>query len=187
MPILTPEIDVYPADLLDQVASGHAGAGRWWALYSLSRQEKLLMRRLRAIEIPFYTPMIAKRNRSPAGRIRVSHVPLFSNYVFMFGGEEQRRAALATNAVSRSLEAPVHDELTWELQQIRRLIETGAPLLPERRLEAGRPVRIRSGAFKGFEGTIIRRERETRLLVAVNFLRQGVSVLLEDCQLECLN
>jgi transcriptional antiterminator RfaH len=45
-------------------------------------------------------------------------------------------------------------------------------------------VRVRSGAFADFEGTIIRRAGETRLLVAVDFLQQGASVQLDDCQLE---
>jgi hypothetical protein len=46
---------------------------------------------------------------------------------------------------------------------------------------------VRSGMFKGVEGVVIRREGKTRLLVAVNFLEQGASVLLEDCQFERLN
>ncbi len=56
----------------------------------------------------------------------------------------------------------------------------------ESRLEAGHHVRVRSGAFVGYEGTIIRREQETRLFVSVHFMEQGVSVKLEDCQLELI-
>jgi hypothetical protein len=33
---------------------------------------------------------------------------------------------------------------------------------------------------------VIRRANETRLLVAVNFLQRGASVLVDDCQLEQL-
>ena len=43
---------------------------------------------------------------------------------------------------------------------------------------------VRSGPFMGFEGVIVRRGRETGLFVAVNFLQQGASVLLDDCQVE---
>ena len=47
-------------------------------------------------------------------------------------------------------------------------------------------MRVRNGAFAGYEGTVLRREQETRLLVAVQFMEQGVSVKLEDCQLELI-
>lgn len=186
MPILAPELSLYPADLLDQVGRDVASA-RWWVLYTLSRQEKLLMRRLRLFQCPFYSPLIWKKRRSPAGRFRESHVPLFTNYVFVLGGEEQRQTALKTNCVANWMAAPDTAALTRELRQIQRLIDTGAPLTPERRLEGGEPVRVRSGPFRGFEGTVLRRDRETRLLVTVNFLQQGASVLLEDCQLERLD
>jgi transcriptional antiterminator RfaH len=182
MPILAADLDLYPPELFRVVVVD--SPSRWWALYSMSRQEKRLMRWLHAQQVPFYCPLIPKRNRSPAGRIRVSHVPLFSNYVFVLADEEQRHAALKSNCVSRCLLPPDAESLVRDLDQIRRLIATGAPLAAERRLEAGTLVRIRSGSFKDFEGIILRREKETRLLVAVNFLQQGASVLLEDCQLE---
>ena len=62
----------------------------------------------------------------------------------------------------------------------------GVPLTLESRLEAGQCVRVRSGAFMGYEGVVLRREQETRLLVSVKFMEQGVSVKLEDCQLELI-
>ncbi len=67
-------------------------------------------------------------------------------------------------------------ELVEDLRQLHSLIAMDAPLSPERRLEPGTKVRIRSGAFAGYEGIVFRRDRETRLLVAVRFMDQGVSV-----------
>ncbi|HEX3655077.1 MAG TPA: transcription termination/antitermination NusG family protein [Pirellulales bacterium] len=186
MPILAPEINLHPADLLER-AGGASGDLRWWVLYTLSRQEKQLMRRLHLFDIPFYSPLVRKKQRSPAGRFRESYVPLFSNYVFVLGGEDDRQSALKTNCVANWMAAADTAALTHDLRQIQRLIEIGAPLTPERRLEGGERVRVRSGPFRGFEGTVLRRDGETRLLVAVNFLQQGASVLLEDCQLERLD
>lgn len=183
MPILAPETSLFPDSLLDQPVAAEQS---WWVLYTLSRQEKPLMRRLELRGIPFYCPMVARRHRSSTGRVRVSHLPLFSNYVFMSGDEEARRTALTTNCVSRALLSDNPDLLVSELRQIRRLIDIGAPLTPEHRLLPGQRVRVRNGAFRGFEGLVVRREGETRLLVAVNFLQQGASVLLDDCQLEAL-
>jgi len=146
-----------------------------------------LMRRLRAMDIAHCAPMIGRRKRSPQGRVRTSYVPLFPNYVFLCGNDFHRYEALTTNCVSRNLKVADGVQLASDLQRIHELIERGHPLTPEARLHKGVPVRVRSGPFAGFEGEVIHRENGTRLLVAVNFMQQGASVLLEDCQLDRLD
>jgi len=184
MPILPPEPDIFPDDLLEGDESADDSAVRWWALYTLSRREKELMRRLRAMGICYYAPLITQRRRSPNGRRRTSHVPLFSGYVFLCGGERQRSEALTTGCVSRSLAVSDAGQLVQDLRRIRRLIQTGAPLARESRLEPGTRVRVRSGPLLGMEGTIIKRRGTECLLVAVEFLQQGASVQLDDFQVE---
>ena len=161
-----------------------AESGPWWALYTLARFEKKLMRQLIEIEVPFYGPTIARRYRSPQGRMRTSVEPLFPNYVFIMGDEMARYKAVSTGSVSRWM--PVADslELVTDLRQIRRLILTGSPLAPELRLQPGQKVRVKTGVFKGFEGTILRRENDVRLLISVRYMGRGASVALDDCQLE---
>ncbi len=153
----------------------------------MPRQEKQLMRRLRTQSCAFYAPIVPKRSRAPSGRIRVSHVPLFAGYVFLYGTGAERHTAMTTNCVSRCLAVPDGTQLTSDLRRIHQLIACGQPLTPEARLDAGRLVRIRSGPFLGMEGTVIRRANEARLMVAVNFLQRGASVLLDDCQIEPLD
>ena len=163
-----------------------AEEGTWWALYTLARFEKKLMRQLLEIEVPFYGPTIARRYRSPQGRIRTSVEPLFPNYVFIMGDEMARYNAVSTGSVSRWMPVADSVELVTDLRQIRSLILTDAPLAPELRLMAGQKVRVKSGVFKGFEGTIIRRENEIRLLISVRYMGRGASVALDDCQLEAI-
>jgi transcriptional antiterminator RfaH len=185
MPILLPESDIYPADLLTREA-GDDGLRQWRAFYLLSRREKDFMRRLRAMEISHYCPIIAKRNRSPGGRVRTSYVPLFAGYVFVYGTDEDRYRAMTTNCVSRWMPVPDGRQLTDDLLQVQRLIAAGAPLTPESRLEPGEPVRIKKGPFVDLEGTVVKRHGQTRLVVAVRFLQQGASILLEDYEVESI-
>lgn len=184
MPTLASEPDIFPADLFERPGLGEESGTSWWAMYCRPRQEKKLMRHLRPLEVAFYTPIVPKRSRLASGRIRTSYLPLFSNYVFVYGDPGARRKAVETGCVSRWLPVPDPAGLTGDLRRVRQLIHSGAPVTPESRLQPGMRVRVRSGPFAGFEGTILRREKETRLLVAVHFLQQGASVLLEDCQLE---
>lgn len=192
MPILPKQRDVYPDDLLD---AGCADDGddaaapvgvRWVAFYTLARREKDLMRKLEAAGIPFYVPLVDRRLRSPGGRVRRSHVPLFPGYVFSRVDDEQRRTALGTNTVARWLSVPDERMLVGDLRGIKRLIDSERPLTPESRLESGQPVRVRSGPLRDLEGMVVRRRGEERLLVAVRFLNQGASIELEDVDLERL-
>lgn len=183
MPILPPEPDCFPEDVLDQSESLESP---WWLLYTRTRQEKKLMRHLREAQVPHYGPMIEQRTRSPAGRMRTSYVPLFSTYLFLRGEDEARHVAVCTGCVMKAAPILEVEQLIEDLKQIHRLIELGIPLTLESRLQPGALVRVRNGVFRGYEGTVIRRENETRLLVAVRFMEQGVSVKLEDCQLETI-
>ena len=187
MPILDSEPDLYPDDLLDGPGEFPAEDRLWWAIYCLARREKQLMRLLRAMDIAFYGPLVSKRNRSPSGRTRTSHVPLFPGYIFLCGSEEQRQAAMTTNCISQCIEAPDPASLIEDLRQIRNLICAGQPVTMEAKLEAGQQVRVKSGPFANVEGTVLRRQNKTRLLVSVRYLQQGASVLLEDCDLELLD
>jgi transcription antitermination factor NusG len=185
MPILPSEPDIFPPDLLQQPIVAESDA-QWWALYTLARREKELMRRLRGMEIAFYAPVVSKRTRSPGGRTRESFVPLFTSYVFVRGTNEERQRALTTNCISRCLEIPDAPQLIHDLRQIHSLIALDAPLTIEARIEPGRRVRVRSGPMNGLEGQVVQRRGKDWLVVAVEFLGQGASVLLEDFQVEPL-
>ena len=184
MPILKLEGDIYPDDLLDGEAVLQDGEGRWWCVYTLSRREKDLMRRLRVFEIAHYAPIIPKRYRSPNGRLRTSYIPLFPNYVFMFTNDAGRNRALTTNCISKCNEISDSDELVRELKQIHEIIKIDVPLTPEAKLESGNFVRVRSGPFAGYEGTVLRREGKTRLLLCIQFLEKGVSMEMDEALLE---
>lgn len=183
MPIRKPELEIFPADLLEPTANHGDATYSWTCLYTMSRREKDLMRRLIAEGIACFCPQVEKRYRSPAGRLRTSYIPLFSNYVFLFGNEDHRRFALATNCVSKTY--PVEDaNFVSELRQIQVALQAGAPLTAEAKLDRGQRVRVRSGPFKNFEGEVIRREGKTRLLLRLNFLEQGVSMEMDEAVLD---
>lgn len=184
MPILAAEPDIFPDDLLSEKAVRDDVANSWWAIYTLSRREKELMRRLRSQEIAHYCPLVEKKSRSPSGRMRSSFLPLFASYVFVFGPREARLAAQATNCVARWLEVDDRAAFEADLRQIKALIQSGLPVTLESKLQPGDLVRIRHGALSGMEGVILRREQKLRLVVAVNFLQQGASIEVDEMNLE---
>ncbi len=187
MPILKHQDDIWPVDLLAEDSPLlQRDDLLWWCVYTLSRREKDLIRKLAAWEIPHYAPMIPKRYRSPAGRMRTSYVPLFPNYVFMMADGAMRHLALTSNCISRCNEIVDVQPLVVDLRQILHVVAAGEPLTPEARLEPGDRVRVRTGPFRNYEGTVVRREGKTRLLLTVRYLEQGVSMQIDEGVLEPL-
>jgi len=182
MPIRAAEPDCFPGNLLDEVAFADE-ARRWWAAYTLPRQEKSLARQLNAMQVPFYLPLVSQV-RMVGRRRQKSLLPVFSSYVFLFAGDEERIEALGTNRIAHMFAARDSQGLTRDLCRVRRLIASGEPLTIESRLQAGQHVRVKNGSLMGVEGTIVERRGEDRLLVAVEFLQQGVSILISDYQVE---
>lgn len=182
MPILAKQPAVFPEDLLSG-RGADCGERVWWAVYTKARQEKRLAHYLFRNEIPFFLPLVARQHVS-GGRTLRSHVPVFTGYVFLFGTPEERLHSLTSNRISQVIAVPNQDELYGDLLQLQRLIESNMPLTIESRILPGQRVRVRHGSMAGLEGLVVARRRQTKLLVAVNFLKQGVSIELDDFLLE---
>lgn len=185
MPILAKEPELFPQNLLDEQFHLQPDQG-WYAMYTLARQEKELVRQLRRKQIAHYCPLVAQRKRSPAGRIRTSYVPLFSGYVFVCGTNVDRYEAVATGCISRCLEVKEPDELQADLRRIRQMTELGTDVRPEPKPLIGRPAMIRTGAMAGMKGTISKVDNQHRLTVIVHFMQQGASILVDEADIELL-
>jgi len=85
-----------------------------------------------------------------------------------------------TGVVANVLEVSDQPRLHADLARIHQLMTTGASMTPERRLSPGVRVRINAGPFCGYEGVLLKRGKQLRLLLAVQFMQQGVSVEVES-------
>lgn len=179
MPILPHEPELFPDGLFAEALAAEAPGRAWRVFHTKPRQEKSLARQLRERQVPFYLPLVRHRLRL-RGRLLTSFVPLFPGYVFLLSNREERLTALATGRVVRSLEVADQASLWTDLRQIHRLLTSGAPVTPEERLAPGMNVTITSGPLAGLAGKILRTATGRRFVVAVNFIQQGASVLLDD-------
>lgn len=183
MPLLAREPDLFPDTLLDPTQERSS----WWAVYTLARREKELMRQLRRQSIGFYSPVYEQVYRSPAGRLRTSYLPLFPSYVFVRGDEMDRYHTVSTGCVSRCIEVPDPTVLVDDLRRIRDLLASGLDITAESQLIPGQRVRVKNGPLAGQIGTVHQRRGQMRLLVTVNFLQQGASAEIEGFDLEPWN
>ena len=152
-PVLPPEVESL-AEL----------KGKWWVAHTKSRFEKVFAWDLLHRKIGYFLPMIRKIKIS-GGKKRHVVLPLFSSYVFFCGDDEDRYWAMTTNRLCQTI--PVVDQagLICELTAIEKAILGKAQLDPYPFAVVGSRCRITSGAFKGLEGTIIDRGKQTRIVL----------------------
>lgn len=175
----------YPENLLEDFTTGpdFAPERKWWAVYTKPRQEKALARDLADKGVPMFLPLVAKQSLVRGRRVR-SEFPLFTSYIFAFCDAQERIVTLDTKRVVQMVAATDQAAMTQDLRNIHSLVAAGAPLTVEARLQPGQRVRVKNGALKGVEGIIVSRRGEDRLVVAVEFLQQGVSIVIGDYQVE---
>ena len=178
MPLLPPETFVWPDDLLARPTPPVDTAARWWALHTRPRAEKTLARHFLGRELSFFLPLAKKRWRN-RGRLFTSTSPLFPGYIFLWGDEEARVAALTTNQVAHCIRVEDQAQLHQDLARVHRLMASGEPLTPEERIQPGDWVEITSGPLEGLQGRIIRRGKHLRFFVEVHFLQRGASVEID--------
>ncbi len=185
MPILERETCLFPNELIeDSRFETDFPNRRWRAVLTKAAQREGTGRDSASHRDPFLSAGGPKRNRMQS-RVVYSHVPLFPGYVFMFASDEERLQSLKTNRISMVIDVNDQQQLRSDLNQVYQLIQSGAPLTIEERLQPGQPVRVRSGSFEGVEGVIIDRRRGLKcLLVSVRFLQRGVSLEIDDFMVE---
>ncbi len=155
----------------------------WRIVYTKPRQEKSLARDLCANNIPFYLPLVPHENYI-RGRRFASFVPLFSGYLFLYGTIEERQRSFDTRRIAHDISVGNQSELWRELRQVNRLIHANVPLTVERRLSVGQKARVKSGPFKGFQGELVRAGDVNKLLIAISYLGQGITLEIEPYKLE---
>ncbi len=179
MPLLPKEACIFPDDLLDGSGQPLESDSRWWVVHTRARAEKALARKALAQGLHYFLPL-CERQWLSNGRRFCSHVPLFTSYIFLHGDADARRQVLETNLVACCLPVPDQEQLQTDLLRVYHLMTSGARLTPEVRLEPGTRVEIVGGPLTGIEGTVLRQGKHPKVYVEVHFLRQGVSVEVEN-------
>ncbi len=122
----------------------------------------------------------------PSGKVKTSYLPLFPNYVFLFGNEHDRYRAVCTDCVNHVLDVDDGERLQFDLRRIRQAILSGREVSAVPTLQQGQPVRIISGPLSGHEGLVFRKQGKSRLVLSMTFIRQSAEVEIDDSAIEPL-
>lgn len=184
MPVLDWEPSLWPENLLEEAEHVQHAPLRWWAIHVRPRAEKMLARKLRVRRVGFYLPVHEKRQKYQR-RIVTSRVPLFPGYLFAYAdgsGSELAEAKEVVNLI------PVVEQNTLcrQLRDIRRLVDSGAPITAEERLEVGMPARIVRGPLAGMSGEVLRNNRGLKFVLKVQFIQRAASIEIDGAMVEAV-
>lgn len=157
----------------------------WYAVLTAPQHEKSVVRHLdiRGVEsyVPTYESVRVWKNRQ---RVKL-RLPLFPSYLFVHIDNCERRKVLESPGVWQILgnhREPI--ALPDETIEFLRSDACGRSLEPYSDLVIGQTVRIRSGAFRGLEGTLVRKNNRDRFVMTIRLINRHVAAELDANDLE---
>jgi len=158
---------------------------KWHVLQTRNRHEKAVAELMEEAGAQPFLPLV-RRVVHYAHRRRTVEVPLFSNYIFVWGTPEDTYRAIASKHALKTVAVVDQETLSRELEQIRRAIAGEAAFSPYRFLERGVRVRVRSGPFKDLEGLVESGVKNDRLVLQIRTLGRATSMQIDASLLERL-
>jgi len=161
----------------------------WHVLWTRSNCEQVVHDQLAAHGFALFLPTVQSWCRRGGAR-RLMRVPLFSGYVFLRHAID--KASYLTLCKARGLVRVLGDR--WdqlavvpdaEIEAIRKIVSSGAPVMSHPYLCRGQRVRVTRGPLADVEGIVVRSDPKKGLLVvSVDLLRRSVAVHLDCTVLE---
>jgi transcription antitermination factor NusG len=150
---------------------------RWYALKTRSRHEKVVRDQLVQRDIDTFLP-VCESWRQWKDRKKKVELPLFPGYCFARFPLIERVRVLNVIGVADLVSInqrpePIREE---ELAAIQQLVATRLQYDPHPFLEEGMDVEVVRGPLTGVRGKLLRKDRVTRLVLAVTLVRQAAVV-----------
>ena len=155
---------------------------RWFAVYTTCRHEKRIAQHLTQRGIEFYLPLYRSERRWRDGSKVALELPLFPSYIFVHIQRSDRASvlsvpgALAMVGGTGGEPAPLTDD---EIDSLRAGLQE-RKVEPHALVGVGQQVRIRSGAFAGMEGVVVRKKNGFRVVLTLEQIMQSIAVEVSE-------
>jgi transcriptional antiterminator NusG len=154
-------------------------ASQWFAVWTRSRQEKVAASMLDSLDIVTFLPLKSEVRQWSDRKCTVT-TPLFSGYLFvrMNVAQDSRLRILKTPGIvgfvgNNAGPLPIPNQ---QIEDIRRLLESGIDYTVGPLLKEGDRVKVIRGSLSGMEGTLVRTNSETRLILSVDLVKRSLSI-----------
>jgi len=164
-------------------------ASKWFAVYTNSRHEKRVGQHLSMRQIEHYLPLYRVQRKWSNGLRVTLDLPLFPGYIFVRIQRLQRVRVLEVPGVLAIVGGTGGEPASLPEADIEAL-RSGLPLRrvePHPLLKVGQRARIRSGAFAGMEGVVVRKKNSFRVVLTLDAIMQSFAVEVDGSELEPLD
>ena|ERR1035441_6129678 len=164
-------------------------APNWFAVYTNSRHEKRVGQHLSMREIEHYLPLYHVQRKWSNGLRVTLDLPLFPGYIFVRIHRAQRVRVLEVPGVLAMVGGTGGEPAPLPEADIEAL-RAGLSLRrvePHPLLNVGQRARIRSGAFAGMEGIVVRKKNSFRMVLTLDTIMQSFAVEVDGKELEPLH
>ena len=164
-------------------------APKWFAVYTTPRHEKRVDQHLSLREIEHYLPLYRTQRKWSDGSRVTLDLPLFPGYIFVRIDRTQRVRVLEVPGVVAVVGGTGGKPAALPEADIEAL-RSGLPLRrvePHALLRVGQRARIRSGAFAGMEGIVVRKKNSFRVVLTLDTIMQSFAVEVDGKELEPLD
>jgi transcription antitermination factor NusG len=177
---------IIPRKLVRSYAGSVPQQDGWFALYTFPRHEKKVARQLCDRDVENFLPLYRAPRHWKDGSRGTLELPLFTGYLFVRCARAERSRVLqlpgAIELVSGTGGEPAVIAHVM-VEALRRGLHESC-IEPHPPVAVGERVRVRAGAFMGFEGVVIRLKNRVRVVLSVeNIMRSFVVDLpIEDVE-----
>ena len=161
-------------------------ASRWFALYTTCRHEKRIAQHFTQRNIEHYLPLYRTERKWRDGSRVTLELPLFPSYIFVRISRAERGrvlgvpGALAVVGGTGGEPAPVADSA---IEALRKGLQEHR-IEPHPLLQVGQRVRVRTGAFAGMDGVIVRKKSGFRVVLTLEQIMQSIAIEISEDDLE---
>ena len=159
----------------------------WYALYTRSRYEKKVDYLLKEKGVTSFLPLTEAYHKW-SDRYQKVLIPLFSCYVFVFIALRERLKVLKTFGAVKLVSfngtpAVIPDD---QINTVKQILSEKLNVKQADFFTPGNKVRVKHGPLKGVEGTLVHKSNKNRLIIAIDGIKQALSIEIDYRDLEIL-
>lgn len=160
---------------------------KWHVVYTMPKAERKVTTVINNMGLEAYLPL-HRVVRQWSDRKKTLEVPLFPNYVFVKLNALKRERLYSIKELIRfvSIDKKPVVLCDEEIVNIKRVLGEVVDVHEEEYFQQGMKVRIKYGQFSGLEGTILKKNGNSRLLIKIDGLMKAFSFNISDSVAELI-
>jgi len=161
-------------------------ASRWFAVYTNCRHEKRIAQHFTQRQIEHYLPLYRSERRWRDGSRVTLELPLFPGYIFVHIRKAERVSVLSVPgalAVVGGTGGEPAELADYAIEALRAGLSERR-IEPHPLLRIGQAARVRSGAFAGMQGIVVRKKNGCRVVITLEQIMQSIAVEMDEHDLE---